>query len=156
MHDVLVKLAIDVLDVLQSGRIDGALFGFDSAIVRGSRDLGTDRLATVVDPGDTVSWFVSSLECEAYVNIVHLELPAWMRLEHVRVADRDFWRGHVIGDPAPATYDVTFEIGRYGRVLRHAGHLRLLPRSDGDLPLSASAGAPDTVGRRPSTSEGGR
>jgi hypothetical protein len=152
MHDVLVKLYVDVLDVLQGGRLDGAIFGFDNAIVAGSAGMGTDRLVTAIRPGGTVTWALSSLECEAYVNIVDLALPAWMEVDHVRANGRDYWQARVIGEPVATTYDVTIEVGRYGRRLVHAGRFGLAPRHlvvPPDLPI-----APGSPLRRPGRKRG--
>lgn len=128
MRDVVVKLYIDVLDVLQRGRIEGALFGFDNSGAEGSLHLGTDHLATAIAPGESVVWAVNSLECEAYVNIEELELPDWMEAQHVRVNDHDYWRAHVVGTPSDAPYAMTFAIGRYGKRIRYADRLRFIAR----------------------------
>lgn len=157
MRNVLVKLYIDVLEVLQGDRIAGALFAFDTYSAHGSVHLGTDRLQTAVGPDDILNWAVSSLECEAYVNIVDLELPAWLRAERVTVRDRDYWRAHVVGTPEPATYAVTFAIGRYGKRMRHAGHLGFVPAVDesADLPVRPRASAEPITKQRRSREKGG-
>lgn len=138
MRDVVVKLYIDVLDVLQSGRIEGALFGFDNGGADGSHGFGTDHLATAVAQGETVVWAVNSLECEAYVNLEEIELPDWMEVEHVRANDHDYWLARVVGEPSAASYALTFAIGRYGRRIRYADRLSFLPRP----PEPSSADAP--------------
>lgn len=156
MRDVVVKLYIDVLDVLQRGSIEGALFGFDNGGADGSHGFGTDRLATAVGARESVVWAVNSLECEAYVNIEAIELPDWMEAEHVRVNDHDYWRARVIGEPSDVTYAMTFAIGRYGKRIRYADRLRFVPRPPDDPALNAAPAGLDTPVRRFRAKGGGR
>ncbi|GEM_PF-7060674 len=133
MHDVIVKIYVDVLEALQHGSLSGAVFAFDSRSYRGSWGLGSDELMTVVRPGDRISWAVLSLECEAFVNVREMELPGWLAVEHVRDAQRDYWRATVVGEVVTARYAMEFEIGRYGRRMRLAPGFGLVPMgSPGD------------------------
>lgn len=134
---VVIKTFVDVLAALHHKSMAGSVFAFDSNRRFGSTSLGTDQLATVVQPGDSLLWIPLSLECEAFVDIVSIEIPG-VEVKRIPVLGAYCWSAQPAVPTALTHYRVTFELGHLGLQLP-LNTLALVGPPETNSPAAAAA-----------------
>lgn len=76
VNNITVMGFVDVAQSLADGTVNGNAYWMDNNRSNGSSNEGTDSLITKLKPGDTVRWFVFSLEVETVVDIIGITGPA--------------------------------------------------------------------------------
>lgn len=118
MSDVIVKMFVDVLAALHHNSLPGHVHGFDSARPSGSAGQGTYAPRTRVREGDRVFWIPLSLECEAHIAIVSVDVGTGAQQpEPFPWRGATCWGLTATGLPPVLPYSLVFELGHLGRRL---------------------------------------
>jgi hypothetical protein len=130
MSQVAIKLVIDVVGALESGSMSGNIFALDTNRRGGSLGNGTDALQTAVSRGSEITWMIAPLECEAFVSLDAIVADKAV-VEPVRQqfpgSAITYWTGTVKKAAHPASYDLVFTIGSFGKQMVHSARLGLIP-----------------------------
>lgn len=132
MSNVTIKLVVDVVAALDTGRLDGNLFAFDTHRRVGSRNIGTDALQTAVTRGTEIIWMIAPLECETFAAMEQIRIdPAVCEPQKQAFPGTSvsYWTGTVKKASAATCYDIVLELGSHGRTMAHTAKLGLVPAS---------------------------
>ncbi len=114
---ITVKFVVDVVAALEARTLAENLYLFDTNRRGGSRDQGTDRLATAVKEGDMICWTIAPLECEVFAEITSIQIPLDVCEPQRQLFPGTsvvYWTGVVkkVADEVP--YSLTLGVGHLG------------------------------------------
>lgn len=132
--------AVSILGVVNAARAlaQGTLFDnvfwYDNNKAAGSQFLGTDHLVSAIDTGAAVTWVVSPLEVETFVEFADMTGPAVKMtnatLETAYDGGLVYWKGQVASS-AKGEYSYTFSLNVGGRVMELPANLTLAVANKG-------------------------
>ncbi len=125
---------VNAARALAKGTLLGSVFWYDNNKAAGSQFLGTDHLVSAIDAGAAVTWVVSPLEVETFVEFVGMTGPAAKMtnatLETAYDGGLVYWKGQVASS-AKGEYSYTFSLNVGGRVMELPADLTLAVANEG-------------------------
>lgn len=111
---VYVTAVLDVMAALINNSVDGNFYMFDNNTLDGSTGQGTEKLNSVLQPGDMVIWLVSGMEVETFCDIKSITGPAVAAFDINK--DRGYWMG-IAKEGVAESFEYNLEIQVESKVL---------------------------------------
>ncbi len=122
MNFVTIHTIVDVATALEARALDNVMFMFDNRRAEGSKNQRSNRLCSVLLPGEEILWTIAPLECEVYIAIKDIHFEKNKKFKNTKHlfpgSDVSYWIGTVRPEAVeeakkagPLRYRMMLEVG---------------------------------------------